>query len=86
MLVGGAYAFMHTTLKAWATEVALFSAALFAGGAFAIVVAAPLAEWAAFGMLFVLAILISVPLGVFGALARRRYARAQVTETRDRRV
>lgn len=91
-LIGGAYAFMHTTLQAWATEVApdaratvvaLFSAALFAGGAVATVGAAPLAESTSFGTLFALAVLISLPLGTFGALARRRYAIARAARGRD---
>jgi predicted MFS family arabinose efflux permease len=92
ILVGGAYAFMHTTLQAWATEVvpearapvvALFSAALFAGGAVATIGAAPLAESTAFGVLFAGAVIISLPLGIFGALARQRYARARGAGARD---
>ena len=83
-LVGGGFAFMHPTLQNWATEVApdaratvisFFAAALFVGSAISTVLAAPLAEDGAFPLLFGLAALTALPLGMAGALARRRYAR-----------
>ncbi len=83
-LVGGGFAFMHPTLQNWATEVApearatvisFFAAALFVGSGVATVLAAPLAEDGAFPLLFGIAALTAVPLGIAGALARRRYAR-----------
>ncbi len=82
-LVGGGFAFMHSTLQTWATEVApearatvisFFAAALFVGSGLATTAAAPLAEESAFGTLFALAALVALPLGLIGGLARRRYA------------
>jgi MFS family permease len=84
VLVGGGFAFMHSTLQTWATEVvpearatviSLFAAALFAGSGLATAAAAPLADDGRFGLLFATAALVAVPLGLFAALARRRYAR-----------
>jgi predicted MFS family arabinose efflux permease len=84
ILVGGGFAFMHSTLQTWATEVvpearatviSLFAAALFAGSGVAAMAAAPLAEAGSFELLFALAALVAVPLGLFAALARWRYAR-----------
>ncbi len=83
VLVGGGFAFMHSTLQTWATEVvpearatviSLFAAALFVGSGVATTVAAPLAEGGRFGLLFATAAVVAVPLGIFAALARRRYA------------
>jgi predicted MFS family arabinose efflux permease len=83
VLVGGGFAFMHSTLQTWATEVvpearatviSLFAAALFIGSGAATAAAAPLAEGGRFGLLFATAAAVAVPLGLFAALARRRYA------------
>ena len=83
-LVGGGFAFMHPTLQNWATEVApdaratvisFFAAALFVGSGISTTLAAPLAEAGRFPLLFTLAAATAVPLGLVGALARRRYAR-----------
>jgi predicted MFS family arabinose efflux permease len=83
VFVGGGFAFMHSTLQTWATEVvaearatviSLFAAALFVGSGVAAMAAAPLAESGSFELLFALAALVAVPLGLFAALARRRYA------------
>jgi predicted MFS family arabinose efflux permease len=83
VFIGGGFAFMHSTLQTWATEVvpesratviSLFAAALFAGSGVAAMAAAPLAEAGSFELLFALAALVAVPLGLFAALARRRYA------------
>jgi predicted MFS family arabinose efflux permease len=83
-LVGGGFAFMHPTLQNWATEVvpaaratviSFFAAALFVGSGLATVLAAPLAETGAFTLLFGLAALTGIPLGLAGAIARRRYAK-----------
>jgi predicted MFS family arabinose efflux permease len=84
--VGGGFAFMHSTLQTWATEVApearatvisFFAAALFVGSGLATTAAAPLAEESAFGTLFALAALVALPLGLIGGLARHRYARKE---------
>jgi predicted MFS family arabinose efflux permease len=81
-LVGGSWAFLHTTLQSWATEVvpgeratmiALFAALLFLGGSLGTAVLAPLAEAAAFDTVFRAALTVSVPLAIAAVLARRRY-------------
>jgi predicted MFS family arabinose efflux permease len=83
IFVGGGFAFMHSTLQTWATDVvpearatviSLFAAALFAGSGIATMAAAPLAEDGSFGLLFALAAATAVPLGLFAGLARRRYS------------
>jgi predicted MFS family arabinose efflux permease len=83
ILVGGGFAFMHSTLQTWATEVvpearatmiSLFAAALFAGSGVATMAAAPLAEAGSFDLLFALAALVAVPLGLVAGLARHRYS------------
>jgi predicted MFS family arabinose efflux permease len=83
ILVGGGFAFMHSTLQTWATEVvpearatviSLFAGALFAGSGVATMAAAPLAEAGSFDLLFAIAALVAVPLGLFGGLARHRYS------------
>ena len=77
---------MHSTLQTWATEVvpearatviSLFAAALFAGSGVASAAAAPLADEGRCGFLFATAALGAMPLGLFAALARRRYAKDQ---------
>jgi predicted MFS family arabinose efflux permease len=82
VLVGGGFAFMHSTLQTWATEVvpearatviSLFAAALFAGSAVATMAAAPLAEAGSFHVLFALGALTAIPLGLIAGLARHRY-------------
>jgi predicted MFS family arabinose efflux permease len=83
ILIGGGFAFMHSTLQTWATEVvpearatviSLFAAALFAGSGIAAMAAAPLAEAGSYGLLFALAAFVAVPLGLFAGLARHRYS------------
>jgi predicted MFS family arabinose efflux permease len=83
VLIGGGFAFMHSTLQTWATEVvpearatviSLFAAALFAGSGVATAAAAPLAEAGSFGLIFALGALVAAPLGLFASLARRRYS------------
>ena len=84
ILVGGGFAFMHSTLQAWATEVvpearasviSFFAAALFVGSGIATTAVAPLAEAHSYELLFAVAALIAVPLGLLGGLARLRYDR-----------
>jgi predicted MFS family arabinose efflux permease len=83
IFVGGGFAFMHSTLQTWATDVvpearatviSLFAAALFAGSGISTMAAAPLAETGSFSLLFTLATVVAVPLGLFAGLARWRYA------------
>jgi predicted MFS family arabinose efflux permease len=82
IFVGGGFAFMHSTLQTWATEVvpearatviSLFAAALFTGSGVAAIAAAPLAEAGSFRLLFALGALVAIPLGLFAGLARHRY-------------
>jgi predicted MFS family arabinose efflux permease len=84
VLVAGGFAFMHSTLQTWATEVvpearatviSFFAGALFAGSGVATAAAAPLAEAGSFGPLFAIAALTAIPLGLVGGLARLRYDR-----------
>jgi hypothetical protein len=85
LLIGGSWAFLHTTLQSWATEVvpgeratavALFAALLFLGSAAGTAAAAPLAEAGAFGTIFRVALAVGVPLALAAAVARARYGRA----------
>ena len=82
VLVAGCYALLHTTLQAWATEVApdvrasvvsLFATGLFAGGAAGAALGAPLAAEGRFDLLFALGAVAIVPLGAVAALARARF-------------
>jgi predicted MFS family arabinose efflux permease len=85
LLIGGAWAFLHTTLQSWATEVvpaqratavALFAALLFLGSSAGTGVAGGAVESGAFGTVFAVAAVIGVPLAVGATLALRRYTRA----------
>ncbi|WP_131738089.1 MFS transporter [Actinomadura roseirufa] len=82
VLLGGGWAFLHSTLQTWATTVAprargtgvaLFVTALFVGSAAGSTAGAPLAQDGRFGALFAVAAALAVPLTVAAALARRRY-------------
>ncbi|WP_433555096.1 MFS transporter [Pseudonocardia xinjiangensis] len=82
LLLGGSWAFLHTTLQSWATEVvpteratavALFAALLFLGSSAGTAAVGPLADSGAFGTAFRLALVVAVPLALAAALARTRY-------------
>jgi predicted MFS family arabinose efflux permease len=82
LLVGGAWAFMHSTLQDWATQVtpwaratavSLFAAALFLGSAAGTALAAPLADAGAFGSIFGAGAVAAVPLTAAVTLGRHRY-------------
>jgi predicted MFS family arabinose efflux permease len=84
VLIGGAWAFLHTTLQSWATEVvpseratsvALFATLLFFGSSVGTAVAGGAVESQAFGPVFAVAAAVAVPLAIAAALALRRYAR-----------
>jgi MFS family permease len=86
LLLGATWAFLHSTLQTWATEVvpaarasavALFAGVLFLGSAIGTGVAAPFADGGEFETVFRAALAISVPLVVAAVLARRGYARAR---------
>jgi predicted MFS family arabinose efflux permease len=85
ILVAGGFAFMHSTLQTWATEVlpearatvdSFFAGSMFAGSGVATAAAAPLAEAGSFGTLFALAALSAIPLKLVGSAARLSYDRA----------
>ena len=84
VLLGAARAFMHSTLQAWitdvvpqqrATAVSLFSTSMFTGSAAAAAAGAPLVSDGRFTALYVLALAITVPLGVVATAGRARYER-----------
>jgi predicted MFS family arabinose efflux permease len=82
VMIGGCYAFMHSTMQAWATDIApevrgtaaaLFVTSAFTGGAIGSGVGALLAQQRHFGDLFLVAVALSVPVVVVAALTRSRY-------------
>ncbi|MFI6290300.1 MFS transporter [Nonomuraea sp. NPDC050790] len=85
-LLGAAWAAMHSSLQTWATEVlpaaratvvSAFAGALFLGSAVAAVTVAGLAEQLRFALIFAWAAALAVPLGLAGALGRRRWIRPE---------
>ena len=86
--IGAGFTFLHSTLQAWATEVApdarataisFFAAALFVGGAAATIVYGPLADDGAYSTVFAIAAAIALPLAVFAGVGRERYIRERAT-------
>jgi predicted MFS family arabinose efflux permease len=84
VVVACGFAFLHSTLQTWATEVApdlratavsLFAAALFTGGAIGTAALGPLADAGSFSAVFLVAVAIAGPLGLCAALLRRRFGR-----------
>lgn len=85
VLLGLAWAAMHSSLQTWATEVlpearatliSLFATALFAGSALAALLVAGLAEAERYDVVFGLAAAAVVPLGVAATWGRARWRRA----------
>ncbi|OLT14525.1 permease [Pseudonocardia sp. CNS-139] len=83
LVLGGSWAFLHTTLQSWATDVvpheratavAVFAALLFLGSSAGTAAAGPLADAGAFHTVFVVALVIAVPLAAAAWFARSRYA------------
>lgn len=86
VLIGAAWAFMHSTLQTWATSVAplaraqvvpLFAASLFLGGSTGAALGGLLAGNALYGMLFAISAGLFVPLTAVSAVTRRRYLRTR---------
>lgn len=84
LLAGAAYAFLHSSLQTWATEVvpqargtatALFAFALFIGAAVATGVAAGPAERHDYSAIFLMGAGFTVLVGVVATLSMRRYRR-----------
>ncbi len=83
VLLGGGWAFMHSTLQTWATDMApgyratavsLFATMLFTGSAVGAAVYGPMIDGGRFGTMFAITLAVSVPLVVVATLGRRRYA------------
>lgn len=83
IVLGGGWAFMHSTLQTWATDVApgaraaavgLFVACVFGGGAIGTAIVAPLAGSHQFSRIFAFAMLASIPLTIVGTLGRSFYS------------
>jgi MFS transporter, YNFM family, putative membrane transport protein len=83
VLLGGGWAFMHSTLQTWATDMApgyratavsLFATMLFTGSAIGAAVFGSLVDAGAFTTMFAITLAVSVPLVVTATLGRRRYA------------
>ena len=86
ILIGAAWAFMHSTLQTWATSVAplaraqvvpLFVACLFLGGSTGAALGGLLAGHALYSTLFTVSAGLFVPLTVVSTLTRREYLRSR---------
>ncbi len=80
--VGASWAFLHTTLQTWATEmvpaerataVALFATALFLGSAIGTAAVAPIAEAGAYTTVFAWAAAAGIPVAITAWWGRRRW-------------
>ncbi len=89
MLIGGCYAVFHSTMQAWATEIApevrgtaaaLFVTSAFTGGAIGTGVGAVFAQAHQYGVLFLVAAALSVPVVITAAVARSRYPGSMLVE------
>lgn len=88
VLLGVAWAFLHSTLQTWATEVvpgaramavSLFAGSLFAGSAAASALAGGLAGHGRYRVIFLVALIASLPLGTAAVIGRRRWHPAAVS-------
>jgi MFS family permease len=83
VLLGGGWAFMHSTLQTWATDMApgyratavsLFATMLFTGSAIGAAIFGSLVDAGRFTTMFAITLAVSVPLVVAATAGRRRYA------------
>lgn len=83
VLLGGGWAFMHSTLQTWATDMApgyratavsLFATMLFTGSAIGAAVFGSMVDAGRFTTMFAITLAVSVPLVATATLGRRRYA------------
>lgn len=88
LLVGAAWAAMHSTMQTWATEVlpqaraatvSLFAGALFVGSGVATGVTGRLADSGRFGVLFGLGVPLALAFGAAAVLGRARYGGRRLT-------
>jgi predicted MFS family arabinose efflux permease len=86
VLIGAAWAFLHSTLQTWATSVApkaraqvvpLFSACLFLGGSTGAALGGLLAGRGAYGPLFAISAAVLLPLTAVAATTRRSYLKTR---------
>ena len=89
LVVGAAWAGMHSTMQTWATEVvpqaraamvSLFAGMLFVGSGAATAVLAPLADGRRWSLLFALGAVVALGFGAAAVLVRTRYAGRTVAE------
>lgn len=85
VLIGAAYAFLHSTLQTWATETApeargtaisFFVAAVYTGAAVGTAAVGGLADAGRYRQLFLIAAGLTVPLALVGSVARARFSSA----------
>ena len=83
VLLGGGWAFMHSTMQTWATDMApgyrataisLFATVLFTGSAVGAAAFGPMVDAGSFTVMFAITLALSVPLVVIAVVGRRRYA------------
>jgi predicted MFS family arabinose efflux permease len=89
VLIGGCYSIFHSTMQAWATDIApevrgtaaaLFVTSAFTGGAIGTGFGAFFAQQHQYGTLFLAAAALSVPVVVVAALTRARYPGSVLAE------
>ncbi len=83
VLLGAGWAFMHSTMQTWATDMApdsratavsLFATMLFTGSAVGAAAFGPLVDAEQFQAVFAITLAVAVPLTVTATIGRRRYA------------
>jgi MFS family permease len=83
LMLGVAWAFMHSSFQTWATQVvpaaraaavSLFAGFLFVGSALGALLTGGLAEAGRYQTVFLLAAVVAVPLGILGTVGRARWA------------
>ena len=88
-MIGCCYAIFHSTMQAWATDIApevrgtaaaLFVTSAFTGGAIGSGLGALFAQEHQYGRLFLAAAALSVPVVIIAALTRARYPGSTLTE------
>lgn len=92
VLIGVAYAFLHSTLQTWATEVApeargtataFFVAGVSGGAAIGAAAAGGLAGEGRYGLLFLIAAMVAAPVAIVAGVARARFSRVTSGLPRD---